>query len=803
MLGTYGIGVVAIACAAWASLATWSIYDPSFNNATQASPRNVLGHWGATVADLTIQSLGLASIVLFLPLAAWGAHLMFRTMPERRRARLFVWPVAVLLLAAAFSALPQPKSWPLPNGLGGILGDFFMAGALFIGVLPAAAAYFVAGLAFLMAGTSMLLFACGTNASSLIALWAPRTKIPAEWANASLGAAMHAAIHTSAKIKRGFAWKAREEEPDDVPDFDDDRPTPGQDVAWAEPGPDGRIEPTFDAEPFDLDEEEDEDYDGDEGGEDIDVTEPAYRITRTKGDKKKHTGIRRMQHADTPYEAPPFKLLQQPRSLKGRGISDEVLQENARELEGVLQDFGVKGDITNVRPGPVVTLYELEPAPGTKSSRVIGLADDIARSMSAIAARVAVVPGRNAIGIELPNDRREIVVLRELLESPDFQETDGRLALALGKNIGGEGVVVDLARMPHLLIAGTTGSGKSVGINTMILSLLFRLSPEQCKFIMIDPKMLELSVYDGIPHLLAPVVTDPKKAVVALKWTVREMEERYKRMSKLGVRDIKGYNSRILQAEAKGEQLTRTVQTGFDRTTGRAVYEQEEMDYETMPYIVVIVDEMADLMMVAGKDIESAVQRLAQMARAAGIHLVTATQRPSVDVITGTIKANFPTRVSFQVTSKIDSRTILGEQGAEQLLGQGDMLYMAGGGRIMRVHGPFVADEEVEKIVRHLKKQGVPDYLEAVTEEEAGDDGDSGPEGEDYGESGNELYDQAVAIVLKDRKVSTSYVQRRLGIGYNRAATLIERMENEGLIGAANHAGKREILVGDEAVTPY
>jgi len=397
-----------------------------------------------------------------------------------------------------------------------------------------------------------------------------------------------------------------------------------------------------------------------------------------------------------------------------------------------------------------------------------------------------------------------MVMLRELFESPDFQETDARLALSLGKTIGGEPMIADLARMPHLLIAGTTGSGKSVGINTMILSLLYRLSPEQCKFIMIDPKMLELSVYDGIPHLLAPVVTDPKKAVVALKWTVREMEERYKRMSKLGVRDIKGYNARILQAEAKGEVLTRTVQTGFDRETGRAIYEQEEMDYEVMPYIVVIVDEMADLMMVAGKDIEATVQRLAQMARAAGIHLITATQRPSVDVITGTIKANFPTRISFQVTSKIDSRTILGEQGAEQLLGQGDMLYMAGGGRIIRVHGPFVSDDEVEKVVRHLKRQGVPAYLDAVTEDAEGEDEEAGS-GSGYGSSGDDLYDQAVAVVLRDRKVSTSYIQRRLGIGYNRAATLIERMENEGLIGAANHAGKREILVGEDeaAAAPY
>jgi S-DNA-T family DNA segregation ATPase FtsK/SpoIIIE len=659
--------------------------------------------------------------------------------------------------------------------------------------LPQPAVSFVAGIAFLVIGTMLLLFACGTSTSRLIELWAPRSGAASEWANASLGAAMHFAIHTGAKLKRAF----RRPRDEDEEEFEEDEEEAWEEVGQ-EPDANGRIEPSFGPTPFG------EEFDGED--EEDDINAPGYRITRLdekKQKKKKHTGLSRSPRTEEPYEAPSLRLLQQqPRSSKSRsGISDEVLQENARELEGVLQDFGVKGEITNVRPGPVVTLYELEPAPGTKSSRVIGLADDIARSMSAVSTRVAVVPGRNAIGIELPNDRREVVLLRELLETPDFEDADARLALALGKNIGGEPIVVDLARMPHLLIAGTTGSGKSVGINTMIVSLLYRLSPEQCKFIMIDPKMLELSVYDGIPHLLAPVVTDPKKAVVALKWTVREMEERYKRMSKLGVRDIRGYNSRILQAEAKGEVLTRTVQTGFDRATGRAVYEQEEMDYETMPFIVVIVDEMADLMMVAGKDIEAAVQRLAQMARAAGIHLITATQRPSVDVITGTIKANFPTRVSFQVTSKIDSRTILGEQGAEQLLGQGDMLYMAGGGRIMRVHGPFVADEEVEKVVRHLKKQGVPAYLEAVTEEDEEDDGEGG---EEYGDSGNELYDQAVAIVLRDRKVSTSYVQRRLGIGYNRAASLIERMEKEGLIGAANHAGKREILVGgDDAERPY
>jgi DNA segregation ATPase FtsK/SpoIIIE, S-DNA-T family len=420
--------------------------------------------------------------------------------------------------------------------------------------------------------------------------------------------------------------------------------------------------------------------------------------------------------------------------------------------------------------------------------------------MSALSARVAVVPGRNAIGIELPNPHREKVYLRELLAVKDGNESVAKLPLCLGKNIGGESIIVDLARMPHLLIAGTTGSGKSVAINTMILSLVYRLRPDQCRLIMVDPKMLELSVYDGIPHLLTPVVTDPKKAVVALKWAVREMEERYKKMSKLGVRNIDGYNARLTEAKSKGEELTRTVHTGFDKETGKAVYEDEKLDLEPLPYIVIIVDEMADLMMVAGKDIEGAVQRLAQMARAAGLHVILATQRPSVDVITGTIKANFPTRISFQVTSKIDSRTILGEMGAEQLLGQGDMLYMAGGGRISRVHGPFVSDEEVEKVVRHLKSQGQPEYLEAVTAEEPTDEDGAVFDSTGMGGAGEgaDLFAQAVQIVKRDRKASTSYIQRRLQIGYNRAASLMERMELEGIVGQANHAGKREILVEEE-----
>ncbi|RRH97184.1 DNA translocase FtsK [Mesorhizobium tamadayense] len=507
------------------------------------------------------------------------------------------------------------------------------------------------------------------------------------------------------------------------------------------------------------------------------------------------------------YELPSEDLLQMPPEGQGFYMSQERMEQNADLLESVLEDFGVKGEIIHVRPGPVVTLYEFEPAPGVKSSRVIGLADDIARSMSAISARVAVVPGRNVIGIELPNETRETVYFRELIESAGFRNTSCKLALGLGKTIGGEPVIAELAKMPHLLVAGTTGSGKSVAINTMILSLLYRMKPQECRLIMVDPKMLELSVYDGIPHLLTPVVTDSKKAVTALKWAVREMEERYRKMARLGVRNIDGYNQRAAAARDNGEVVVMQAQVGFEKGTGEPLFEEREIDLAPMPYIVIIVDEMADLMMVAGKEIEGAIQRLAQMARAAGIHLIMATQRPSVDVITGTIKANFPTRISFQVTSKIDSRTILGEQGAEQLLGQGDMLHMAGGGRIVRVHGPFVSDLEVEHVVAHLKAQGRPEYLDTVTADEEAEEepADAGPvfdKGSIDSEDGDALYEEAVKVVKRDKKCSTSYIQRRLGIGYNRAASLVERMEKEGLVGAPNHVGKREILTGRRDQAP-
>ncbi|PTM93392.1 DNA translocase FtsK [Mycoplana dimorpha] len=533
------------------------------------------------------------------------------------------------------------------------------------------------------------------------------------------------------------------------------------------------------------------------------------RVTPVASRSLARSGLFAAADSNPDYEFPPVDLLQQPSGEQAHhSMTQEALEQSAGLLESILEDFGVKGEIIDVRPGPVVTLYEFEPAPGVKSSRVIGLADDIARSMSALSARVAVVPGRNVIGIELPNAVRETVYFRELIECESYWETKFKLALCLGKTIGGEPVVAELAKMPHLLVAGTTGSGKSVAINTMILSLLYRLRPEECRLIMVDPKMLELSVYDGIPHLLTPVVTDPKKAVMALKWAVREMEDRYRKMSRLGVRNIDGFNARAAAARAKGETVMCDVPKGFDRGTGEPVYEQEEMDLTPMPYIVVIVDEMADLMMVAGKEIEGAIQRLAQMARAAGIHLIMATQRPSVDVITGTIKANFPTRISFQVTSKIDSRTILGEQGAEHLLGQGDMLHMIGGGRIARVHGPFVSDAEVEAVVAHLKTQGRPEYLGTVTEDA---DEEEAPEPEDSAvfdksamgeEDGDDLYDKAVKVVLRDRKCSTSYIQRRLSIGYNRAASLVERMEKEGLVGPSNHVGKREILNGSRDTIP-
>ena len=775
-----GLALLLVATLLALALATWSVHDPSLSHATNAPVRNVLGVSGAIVADLLIQLLGVAALALVLPIAIWGWRLATHRPLQRERIRLAFCVLAILLAAACTAALPRTPAWPLPVGLGGVVGDWMLrfpallAGGTLSGLARAAVAI-VTG-----AGT-LVCFAIAAGVG-----WRAGGRHvddavddERERGSISLGWITHGFLSLKARLARALKRRPQTRSPARR------AAAPAQD----------RTEPRFDESARatlqpQIEPEEDE--------EDEDETAPPAR-------RKPKAPPRAPRKTTGGYVLPPLELLAAPKAVGRTVLSNDALQANAAALEGVLGDFGVRGEIINARPGPVVTLYELEPAPGIKSSRVIGLADDIARSMSALSARVAVVAGRNAIGIELPNPTREKVYLREQLASNDYVDTTAKLPLCLGKTIGGEPVIVDLARMPHLLIAGTTGSGKSVAINTMILSLLYRLRPEQCRLIMVDPKMLELSVYDGIPHLLAPVVTDPKKAVVALKWAVREMEERYKKMSKLGVRNIDGYNTRVAEAKAKGEKLSRTVHTGYDKESGEAIYENEELDLEPLPYIVVIVDEMADLMMVAGKDIEGAVQRLAQMARAAGLHVVLATQRPSVDVITGTIKANFPTRISFQVTSKIDSRTILGEQGAEQLLGQGDMLYMAGGGRISRVHGPFCTDEEVEKVVRHLKSQGTPQYLEAVTAaEEEDEDGNPVFDATGMGQpEGGDLYQQAVQVVLRDRKASTSYIQRRLQIGYNRAASLMERMEKEGVVGQANHAGKREILMGEEDAERY
>ncbi|MGC1688621.1 MAG: DNA translocase FtsK 4TM domain-containing protein [Pseudolabrys sp.] len=762
-----GLALISLALLGAIALATWSIQDPSLSHATQKPIHNLLGFPGAIFSDLAMQLLGLASILLLVPEVLLGWRLVsHRPMGEKWRSLL--WIVATFLAAAFASTLPPHiGSWPLPTGLGGVAGDAVLCVPAWIFGSPLGGfTRFILCILFGLATVVTLLLAARipdraekSAAREVDSDEVERDEADGDHASAWLGMIVHALLSWKARIGRMIRGDVRARTPMPVSQ-----------------GP--RHEPRFDGEDSEYEDEEEDDEE---------APAPRRRAAARAPSRRGTNG----------YTLPSLNLLAAQRASERTTLSRDIIDGNATALESVLQDFGVRGEIINARPGPVVTLYELEPAPGIKSSRVIGLADDIARSMSAVSARVAVVSGRNAIGIELPNPVREKVYLRELLTGMDYNESAAKLPLCLGKTIGGESVIVDLSRMPHLLIAGTTGSGKSVAINTMILSLVYRLRPDQCRLIMVDPKMLELSVYDGIPHLLTPVVTDPKKAVVALKWAVREMEGRYKKMSKLGVRNIDGYNARVAEAQAKGETLTRTVHTGYDKESGQAVYEKEELELEPLPFLVVIVDEMADLMMVAGKDIEGAIQRLAQMARAAGIHVILATQRPSVDVITGTIKANFPTRISFQVTSKIDSRTILGEQGAEQLLGQGDMLYMAGGGRISRVHGPFVSDDEVEKVVRHLKSQGAPEYLEEVTA--GGDeDEDGNPVFDATGmglAEGGDIYQQAVAIIKRDRKASTSYIQRRLQIGYNRAATIMERMEEEGIVGQANHAGKREILI--------
>ncbi|WP_409561546.1 DNA translocase FtsK [Hyphomicrobium sp. MC8b] len=872
-LGRFGgLILLGLTLLIWTSLVSWSALDPSLTHTTTAAAQNYAGRVGAIVSDLLFQMLGFGAVLALIAPVVWGIEMLRSERVKDGRVKLGFYPLSIVALTGAISALPVLGGWPLRHGYGGLVGDgvYQLALKLFA-MLNEERAPVAAGVVLLAAAAHTCGKAIGfeveTVTKSLLRSLGSGLRYASSKKRLDDVAAVSSTLAGGAeRVRKGWFRRAPAAAVTDTHSYRSLDAFAGDATPTLDLNPErlARQRPADVARPSELltelhdredrrgvqgfDDHDDNDYLDDEftharefadrGLAFDDMTEDSSRAiaqrfapasataalargesvveevldpsippppplpkvlakAQAKAQASKPavtnallSGIARTR-ANPIWKRPSLNMLKRPSAQKPRPeLSQTVMRGNARLLEDVLADFGVKGEVKDIRPGPVVTLYELEPARGTKSSRVIGLAEDIARSMSVASVRAAVVPGRNAIGLELPNARRETVLLREILEADAFKSEASGLPLGLGKSIGGDPVVADLARMPHLLVAGTTGSGKSVGINAMVLSLLYRHSPEDCRMLMIDPKMLELSVYNDIPHLLTPVITDPHKAVSALNWAVREMEERYKRMAALSVRNIDVFNNRVRNAKKRGEMLSRTVQTGFDKT-GAARFETQQMDLEPLPRIVIIVDEFADLMIVAGREVEASVQRLAQMARAAGIHLIMATQRPSVDIITGTIKANFPTRISFKVTSKIDSRTILNEQGAEQLLGQGDMLYSTGAGQLVRVHGAFVSDEEVVAFADALRQEGAPKYVDGITETPPPSDVATGIREA----SDDDLYDRAVAIVLRDGKASTSYIQRRLSIGYNRAADLIERMEREGLISAANSVGKREILM--------
>src|SRR5436190_40907 len=737
----WGVLLIAVSAAGAVALASHNPTDPSLSTAAGGPPANWLGSSGAYASDAMLLLFGIGS-VLFLPVIAIAGLRMVRLEPAGKIVRgLLIAAIGALLLGVSLGLTSGSAVSGLPGGWGGALGLAAAHGVdAAVGLIGNPS---VAGPVRL---TALLLFGLAGLAVGYLALSLRAEE--KDWLRGIL---------------------SREPRPRRVAP----RATEIRDEGTVPAAP-PRSRPA------------------------VAVAEPAKSVAAAGRAGNRRSAAQPGLALGDSYQLPTIDLLARAPEKGKQHIDRAGLERNARLLESVLEDFHVRGDIVEVRPGPVVTMYELEPASGIKASRVIQLADDIARNMSALSARVATIPGRSVIGIELPNPKREAVSLSQLIGSQAFEDQNMALPLILGKNIAGDPVIADLAPMPHLLVAGTTGSGKSVGLNCMILSLLYRYDPDQVKLILIDPKMLELSIYDDIPHLLSPVVTEPGKAIRALKWTVEQMEERYRMMANLGVRALPSFNAKVREARAKGAKLGRRVQTGYDADTGQPLYETEQLDYDVLPQIVVVVDELADLMMTAGKEVEFLIQRLAQKARAAGIHLIMATQRPSVDVITGVIKANLPTRISFQVTSKIDSRTILGEQGAEQLLGKGDMLYMPGGKQIIRVHGPFVSDEEVRAVAEHWRKQGSPDYVQAVTEEP--EDGgylfDGQPTGEDDAET--QLYRKAVQIVAESQKASTSYLQRQLRVGYNSAARLIERMEKDGLVGQPDHVGRREVLIDPE-----
>ncbi len=786
-LKTLGISLFLSSFFILLSVLTYSKNDPSFRNANDGEIANLLGIFGSHLADSLHVAMGVTMFILPMFLVAWSSRLLFSNSPNYLIRRIILLPLFIAFFSVFLSTNVPPSYWSFEYGLGGIFGDTFLKKLLiyqpieinqWLQLISVVCLTFAIFLFFLVAGLKkqearilirnrfrhFMILLRGLYKAFIICKKTISQSDKKELKNSDY---RNDSITLSDPREKDQSYNSKEKSFSTTKENEKDALTGSNSKPSISIFGDGRI--------------------------------------KTRSGKIK-SSIRAASEAQPSldlslnkekYHYPPLALLSDYNHQSVSSISSVSLNENAKMLEAVLEDYGVKGNIISVKPGPVVTLYELEPAAGLKASRVISLSEDIARSMSALATRVSTIPGRSVIGIELPNSSREKVFLKELLSSKSYEDCRFQLPLALGKDIGGEPVIANLAKMPHLLIAGTTGSGKSVGINTMILSLLYRLTPEQCRLIMIDPKMLELSVYDGIPHLLSPVVTDPKKAVVALKWAVLEMEDRYKKMSRMGVRNIESFNLKVSEAMQNGETFSRTVQVGFDQNTGEPIYEEQKEEPKALPFIVIIVDEMADLMMVAGKDIEGCIQRLAQMARAAGIHLIMATQRPSVDVITGTIKANFPTRISFQVTSKIDSRTILGEMGAEQLLGMGDMLYMANGGKVTRVHGPFVSDSEVEEIVSHLKKQGTPEYREEILDAKNIENNDSfyDPSTANGNNGEEDLLEDALEIVRRDRRCSTSYIQRKLSIGYNRAAKIVEALEAKGFVSPANHVGKRDVLI--------
>ena len=827
-LGRRTAGLLLLAAAGFLILALigFNPADPSFNRATNAAVSNPAGAAGAIAADLLLQTFGRAGWLVPIVAFFWGLRMAANRQLVWPWLPLVALPLALLSAAAFLAGLPEPGAadWPFRVGLGGIVGDFEF---LYL------SQHIQSGLYGWLTGLAAVI--CGIAALGLRwreSTWAlGQVGQGSRWLGRQIGGAAQATTTYSGRLldegRRNLRLRraAVEAAPTGaVPEpLTPDDMRPGLLARLAERLPKAwpRQRRAVDAVADEFDDALGSGRPLRRGGG-IATSPPDDGVAAAKGGLRQAPTLadeakqRRQPNRPAPSAAPlaaeppvqgdlpmnafvlpRFDMLGTPKPGAKTGMTKVQLDEVSRQLESVLDDFGVRGEIIDAKPGPVVTLFELEPAPGTRAARVISLADDIARSLCALSVRVAVVPGRNVIGIELPNESRETVYLRTLLQSDTFARSEARLALALGKDISGNPIIVDLARMPHLLIAGTTGAGKSVAINAMILSLLYRLTPEQCRIIMIDPKVIELSVYEDIPHLLAPVVTEPHKAVVALKWVVRQMDERYRLMSHLGVRDIFAFNRRIEQARSRGETLTRRVRVGFEAGSGQPIIEDQPIDMTPLPLITVIVDEVADLMLTAGKEIEHAIQRLSQKARAAGVHLIVATQRPSVDVLTGVIKANLPSRISFRVSSKIDSRTILGEPGAEQLLGQGDMLYLMPGDRIMRIHGPLVTDGEVERVVAHLKTQGEPDYHDEVTSDGGALDVGSGDDAPLVAEAtGDNVYEQAVQIVARDGKASTSYLQRKLSIGYNSAAKLIERMEQDGLITTADHVGRRQVLMG-------